>query len=63
MQKLDSKKACQETNVLVKLVKENLDNIPPFVYSNFINSLFSSYFHAELKNANVTGLLVMIEKW
>ena len=36
MQILDKKKkACQETDIPVKLIKNNLDVISPFIYNNF----------------------------
>ena len=54
MQNLDSKKACEKSDITVKLIKNNLDVISPFIYNNFNNSLFSSCFPSELKNANVT---------
>ena len=53
IQNLDSKKACQESDIPVKLQK-NLDVISTFIYNNFNNSLLSSCFPSELKNANVT---------
>ena len=54
MQNLDSKKACEKSDITVKLIKNNLDVISPFIYNNFNNSLFSSCFPSELKNANVS---------
>ena len=55
IQNLDSKKACQESDIPVKLQK-NLDVISTFIYNNFNNSLLSSCFPSELKNANVTSV-------
>ena len=52
--KIDSKKACQESDIPVKLIKNNFDVISPFIYNNFNNSIFSSCFPSELENANVT---------
>ena len=49
IQKWNKEKVCQETNILVKLIKENLDIISVFIYNNFINSLFCTYFHSEFK--------------
>ena len=43
----------QESDIPVKLIKKNLDVISPLIYNNFNNSLFSSCFPSELKNANV----------
>ena len=45
------KKACQKSDIPVKIIKENLDIISNFVYNNFNNSLLSSNFPSHLKNA------------
>ena len=45
LRKLNPKKACQESDILLKLIKENLDIVSNFVCNNFSNSLFSSNFH------------------
>ena len=49
LQKLGGKKVCQ-TGIPVKLIKENI--LSPFIYNTFSDSLFSSCFPSELKNAN-----------
>ena len=49
LQKLKSKKACQGKGIPVKLIKENINIITDFIYNNFNNSLFSSYFPSNLK--------------
>ena len=49
IQNLDSEKACQESEIPVKLIQNSLDVISPFIYKNFNNSLFSSCFPSELK--------------
>ena len=54
LQKLKSKKACQGSDIPVKIIKENIDIITNFIYNNFNNSLFSSYFPSNLKNADIT---------
>ena len=54
--KLNPKKACQENDIPVKTIKENLDIVTNFVYNNFNNSLFSSNFPSYLKNANITPI-------
>ena len=54
LQKLKSKKACQGSDIPVKIIKENIDIITDFIYNNFNNSLFSSYFPSNLKNADIT---------
>ena len=50
LQKLKSKKACQGSDALVK--------ITDFVYNNFNNSLFSSYFPSNLENASITPVFL-----
>ena len=47
--KLDGKKACQEHDILVKLIKSNNDLFSHFIYHSFNNSLFSSNFPSNLK--------------
>ena len=39
--KLNPKNACQESDIPVKIIKENLDIVSNFVYNNFNNSRFS----------------------
>ena len=51
LRKLNPKKACQESNIPVKIIKESLDIVSNFVYNNFNNSLFTSNFSSHLKNA------------
>ena len=38
LQKLKSKKACQGSDIPVKIIKENIDIITDFIYNNFNNS-------------------------
>ena len=54
LQTLKSKKACHGSDIMVKMIKENIDIITDFIYNNFNNSLFSSYFPSNLKNADIT---------
>ena len=54
LQKLKSKEACQGSDIPVKIIKENINIITDLVYNNFSNSLFSSYFPSNLKNADIT---------
>ena len=54
LQKLKSKKACQGSDIPVKIIKENINTITDFIYSNFNNLFFSSYFPSDLKNADTT---------
>ena len=56
MHKLNPKKTCQESDIPVKIIKENLDIVSNFVYNNFNNSLFSSKFPSHLKNATITPI-------
>ena len=42
--KLDGKKACQEHDIPVKLIKSNKHLFSHFIYHSFNNSLFSSNF-------------------
>ena len=51
--KLDKKKACQEHDIPVKLIKSNKDLFSHFIYHNFNNSLFSSNFPSNLKAADI----------
>ena len=55
VRKLNPKKACQESDIPVKIIKENLD-VSNFVYNNFKDSLFSSNFPSYLKNATITPI-------
>ena len=54
--KLNPRKACQESDIPVKIIKENLYVVSNFVYNNFNNSLFSSKFPPYLQNANITPI-------
>lgn len=45
----DSKQACQENGIPVKLIKKNLDFISSFTYNNYSNSLLGFWFFSELK--------------
>ena len=55
--KLDEKKACQEHDIPVKLIKSNKDLFSHFIYYNFNNSLFSSNFPSNLKAADILPIL------
>ena len=50
---LGNKKACQESDVPVKLIKDNIDIFFQFIFHNFNNSIFDATFPSELKNADV----------
>ena len=57
LQKLKNKKACQVSDIAVKIIKENIIIMTDFIYSNFNNSLFSSYFPSNLKNTDIKPVL------
>ena len=50
---LDNKKACQESDIPVKITKDNKDIFSEFVFHNFNNSIFDVTFTSELTNADV----------
>ena len=50
---LNGKKACQEHDIPVKLIKSNKDRFSHFIYHSFNNSLFSSNFPSNLKAADI----------
>ena len=50
---LDKKKACQESDIPVKIIKDNIDIFSEFILHNFNNSLFDATFPSELKKADV----------
>ena len=50
---LNGKKACQEHDIPVKLIKSNKDLFSHFIYHNLNNSLFSSKFPSNLKAADI----------
>ena len=50
---LNSKKACQEHDIPIKLIKSNKHFFSHFIYHSFNNSLFSSSFPSKLKAADI----------
>ena len=50
---LDSQKACQESDIPVKIIEDNKVNFSDLVFHNFNNSIFDATFPSELKNADV----------
>ena len=56
LNKLKSKKASQETDIPIKIVKENVDIISYFLYHNFNNSLSCSTFPTGIKYADVAHI-------
>ena len=54
---LDKKKACQESDVPVKIFKEKINIFSEFILHNFNNSIFDATFPSELKKADETQFL------
>ena len=54
--RLKSKKASQKTDILIKIVRENVDIISHFLYHNFDNSLSCSTFPTGMKYTDVTPI-------
>ena len=50
---LDNKKACQEGDIPVEIIKDNIYIFSEFVFHNFNNSIFDATFPSELKNVDV----------
>ena len=46
---LDKKKAYQESDIPVKIIKDNIDIFSEFILHNFNNSIFDATFYSELK--------------
>ena len=51
---LDVSKACQNTDIPFKIIKENADIFATFFYSSFNTPLTNSEFLSVLKQANIT---------
>ena len=47
-------KACQDTDIPTKIIRENCDIFADFIFQNFNNGIASSVFPASVKNANIT---------
>ena len=56
IQNLNSRKASQQNDIPVKILKENSDICSYALYHNFSNSLFSNKFPKYLKMADITPL-------
>ena len=50
---LDKKKAYQESDIPVKIIKDNINIFSEFILHNFNNSIFDATFPSELKKADV----------
>ena len=46
---LDKKKACQESDITVKIIKDKIDIFSEFILHNFNNSIFDATFPSELE--------------
>ena len=53
---LNNKKACQESDIPLKIIKDNIDIFSEFIFHNFNNSIFDATFRSELKNADVISV-------
>ena len=54
---LDVKKACQDTDIPTKIIKENCDIFADFIFQNFNNGIASSVFPTSVKNANIAPVI------
>ena len=61
--KLDVSKACQNTDIPFKIIKENADIFATFFYSSFNTPLTNSEFLSVLKQANITPVSSKGEKY
>ena len=53
IQNLDASKACQDTDVPTKIIKDNCDIFGDFIYQNINDTVDNDIFPNVLKNANV----------
>ena len=54
IKQLDTRKARQDTDVLSKIIKINLDIFVDFLYQNVSDAIATSVFPQNLKNTNIT---------
>ena len=54
IKRLDAKKACQDTDIPTKVIKNNSDIFADFFFLNLNNCITSSVFPSNLKNAEIT---------
>ena len=50
---IHNKKACQKSDIPVKIIKDNIDIFSEIIFHNFSNSIFDATFPSEFKNADV----------
>ena len=55
---LYNKKTCQESDIPVKIIKDNIDIFSEFIFHNFNNSIFDATFPSELKSADVIAVFI-----
>ena len=63
IQNLNSRKASQQNDIPVKILKENSDICSYILHHNFNNSLFSNKFPKSLKRADITPVFKKDEKF
>ena len=51
---LDASKACQDSDIPSRIIKENADIFTDILHSSFNNSIYQSEFPSTLKLANIT---------
>ena len=54
IKQLDTRKACQDTDVLSKIIKINFDIFVDFLHQNVNGAIATSVFPQNLKNTNIT---------
>ena len=62
-QKLDVSKACQDTDIPSKIIKENADIFASYLHSSFNTSVTNSEFPSVLKQANITSVFKKGERY
>ena len=60
---LDVSKACQDTDIPSKIIKENADIFASFLHSSFNTSVTNSEFPSVLKQTNITPVLKKGERY
>ena len=60
---LDVSKACQDTNIPSKIIKENADIFASFLHSSFKTSITNSEFPSVLTQANITPVFKKAERY
>ena len=54
IQNLDTKKACQDTDIPTKIINKNFDIFADFIFQNLNHGIAFSVFPSNIKNANIT---------